>query len=95
MSELSNNDLNFMCLALEEAQRSPCKMKHGAIAVVKGHVIGRGYNHYRCNTRDGFVQDSCTCHAEIAAIRQAYHSADKSHTHFEHSIKVAQDTQVI
>lgn len=89
MSILTNNDLNFMQIALEEAQKSPCNMKHGAVAVVKGHIIGRGYNHYRCNTRDGFVRDSCTCHAEMAAIRQAYHSVCKDHSNYIHSIKVA------
>ncbi len=78
-----------MQMALEEAQHSPCKMKHGAIAVVKGRVIGKGFNHYRSNTRDGFVRDSCTCHAEMAALRQAFHRADKTHNYFEHSIKVA------
>ena len=89
MSYLTKNEQEFMHRALVEAQKSPCNMKHGAVAVVKGKVIGSGYNHYRCKTRDGLVKNSCTCHAEMAAIRQVLHQADKEHSYFEHSIKVA------
>ena len=86
---LSHQDEQYIQAALEEAQQSPCNMKHGAIAVASGKIIGRGYNHYRCQTRDGIVEHSCTCHAEMAAVRQVLHRVDNTHCHFRHSIKVA------
>ncbi len=89
MDYVTKQDQDFMQFAQDEALKSPCNMRHGAVAVVKGHIIGRGYNHYRSTTRDGLVRDSCTCHAEMAAIRQAFHQVDKSHGYFENSIKVA------
>jgi tRNA(Arg) A34 adenosine deaminase TadA len=89
MTYLTMHDENFMQIALNEAVKSPCNSQHGAVAVVKGNIIGRGYNHYRCNTRDGFVNNSCTCHAEMSAIRQAFHQVDKTHMYFMHAIKVA------
>ena len=88
---ISASEEQYMQLALDVAQKSPCNMKHGAVCVVKGRVVGRGYNHYRGQARDGFIQNSCTCHAEIAAVRNAYHQLDKSHDRVYHSIKVAKD----
>lgn len=92
MNSISQQDEHFIQAALVEAQNSPCNMKHGAVAVSGGKILGRGFNHYRCHTRDGIVGDSCTCHAEMAAIRQILRRVNHSHGHFEHSIKVAQDT---
>lgn len=89
MENLSNRDSNFISMAHEEAFKSPCYRRHGCVAVIQGRVVGRGHNHYRCNSSDGFVKNSCTCHAEMAAIRQLYHTHDHSHTHYLSSIKVA------
>lgn len=89
VNSLSHQDEQFIQAALDEAQQSPCNMKHGAIAVASGKIIGRGYNHYRSQSRDGIIQHSCTCHAEMAAIRQVLHSIDHTHGHYQHSIKVA------
>ena len=44
-------------------------MRHGCIAVMNGKVISRGHNHYRNYSRDGLINNTCTCHAEMAAIR--------------------------
>jgi deoxycytidylate deaminase len=89
MTELSNRDSKFLGMAHEEAYKSPCYRRHGCVAVIQGRVVGKGYNHYRCSTSDGFVQNSCTCHAEMSAIRQVYRSHEQTHTRYENSIKVA------
>ena len=69
---MSNTNLRYLDAAKMEAIKSPCLQKHGCIAVINGNILGKGHNHYRTNTRDGFVKNSCTCHAEMAALRDAY-----------------------
>ena len=89
MQDLSNRDFKFLGMAHDEAFKSPCYRRHGCVAVIQGRVVGKGYNHYRSSTSDGFVQNSCTCHAEMSAIRQLYHSREHSNNHYMTSIKVA------
>ena len=91
MNQFSNQDICFMQAALDEAHKSPCLMQHGAVAVSGGKIIGRGYNHYRSRTSDGIVQNSCTCHAEMAALRDVLRTHDTEHRHYLHAIKVAKD----
>ena len=67
---ISNKDHSFIQKAAEQASNSPCLMRHGCVAVMNGRVIGRGYNNYRCVSRDGFINNCMTCHAEIAALRE-------------------------
>ena len=69
---VSNRDIKFIHLAASEAKKSPCLMRHGAIATMNGKVVGKGYNHHRCQSKDGFIHHCVTCHAEIAALRQAH-----------------------
>ena len=69
---LSNKDNKFINLAASEAHNSPCLMRHGCIAVKNGKIIGRGYNNYRSSSKDGFINNCMTCHAEIAAIREVH-----------------------
>lgn len=69
---ISKRDAKLIQLAAQEAKQSPCLMKHGAVATMNGKVVGKGYNHYRCQSKDGFIHDCVTCHAEIAALRQAH-----------------------
>jgi tRNA(adenine34) deaminase len=60
------DDADWMRLALEEAQQALKQgdVPIGAIAVLKGEIIGRGYNRREAD------QDP-TAHAEMIAIRQA------------------------
>lgn len=67
---VSNRDQRFIQIAATEASRSKCLMRHGCVAVMNGRIIGRGYNNYRCHSNDGFIKNTMTCHAEIAALRQ-------------------------
>ena len=67
---VSNRDQRFIEIAANEARRSSCLMRHGCVAVLNGRIVGRGYNNYRCHSNDGFIKNTMTCHAEIAALRQ-------------------------
>ena len=69
---ISNKERSFIERAADEAANSPCLMRHGCVAVMNGRIVGKGYNNYRCRSRDGFINNTMTCHAEIAALRQAY-----------------------
>ena len=71
---ISNTDIRFISQATSQAMMSPVLMRHGAVAVVNGKVVGRGYNHYRTNSKDDFIQNTCTCHAEIACLRNMYYT---------------------
>ena len=87
---LSNTDHKFICNATEEALKSTVLMRHGAVAVANGKIVGRGHNHYRTSSKDCFINNTCTCHAEIAALRSMFYSYG-TNTHGKHSnsIKVA------
>ena len=84
LHNLSNNELAFINCALNEALKSPVLMRHGAVAVAHGKVLGRGYNHYRSYSQDNFISNTCTCHAEIASLRNMFHCYKK---HNANSIK--------
>lgn len=56
--------------AIWQAEKSPCVHKHGCVISGSGRIIGRGFNNYRTFSSDGMLENCCTCHAEIAAIRE-------------------------
>ena len=60
------NDLDYMRLALREAEKALAShdVPIGALAVYKGEIIGRG-----CNRRE--ADHDPTAHAEILALREA------------------------
>ena len=57
--------------AISQAELSPCFHKHGCVISGSGRIVGRGYNNYRTRSNDGLLANSCTCHAEVAAIRSS------------------------
>ena len=67
-------DLRYITHAAYEAEKSPVLMRHGAVAVVNGKIVGRGHNHYRSTSRDNFIKNTCTCHAEIACLRNMFYT---------------------
>ena len=81
---ISTSDMRFINCALNEAQKSPVLMRHGAVAVASGKIMGRGYNYYRTNSKDGFITNTCTCHAEIASLRSMFHTCT-TNTYGKHS----------
>ena len=74
MTELSASDHSFLSLASLEASKSNLQQRHGAVAVTNGKIRGRGYNSGRTQSSDGFINNTCSCHAEIAALRDMWHS---------------------
>lgn len=44
LPNLSNNEQSFINHALYEALKSPVLMRHGAVAVANGKIMGRGHN---------------------------------------------------
>ncbi len=87
MAELSKNDYKFLCLASLEASKSIQSQQHGAVAVINGKVCGRGYNSCRTKSSDGFINNTCSCHAEIAALRNMWHSFSTTGANLNNSCK--------
>lgn len=72
---LSSRDYDYLAEALLEAEKSQVLMRHGCVAVVNGRIRGRGHNSVnRTRSRDNFIKNTCSCHAEIACLRNLYHS---------------------
>ena len=71
---ISTKDIMFINSAANEAQKSPVLMRHGAVAVANGKIMGRGHNHYRTHSKDDFISNTCTCHAEIACLRNMFYT---------------------
>ena len=75
MTELSQRDYAYLSEALLEAEKSKVLMRHGCVAVVNGRIRGRGHNSVdRTSSRDNFIKNTCSCHAEIACMRDMYYS---------------------
>jgi len=74
MSVLSVSDQIYICQAAEESNKSTLLSRHGCVAVVNGKILGRGHNSARTQSYDGFIYNTCSCHAEMAALRNVFHS---------------------
>ena len=59
---MSVTDIKYISYATEEAMKSQVLMRHGAIAVTNGKIMGRGFNNYRTYSRDKFINNTCTLH---------------------------------
>ena len=57
---ISNKEDRFIQSAVEQAQLSPCLMRHGCVAVRNGRIVGKGFNNYRCKSKDGFIKNCMT-----------------------------------
>ena len=85
---LSRSDEAFVNIASNEAEKSSLLMKHGCVVVKNGKIVGRGYNNSRSTSSDNFISNSCSCHAEMAALRQFYHrSLTNTYGKYSDSIK--------
>lgn len=74
LKSISESDANYLSAAAHEATKSNLLSQHGCVAVVSGKILARGHNTLRTQSKDGFISNSCSCHAEIAALRNLYHS---------------------
>ena len=82
-NSLNNRDERFARFALEEANKSNMKHhQHGCIAVLGGQIIARGYNSDRTQSSDGFLKNTCSCHAEIDVMRKLEKRINKKSSSF-------------
>ena len=72
MACLTHTQQRFIIHAALESYNSDLVSKHGCIVVSKGKILGRVHNSSRTQSRDGFINNTCSCHAEIAAIRNVF-----------------------
>ena len=75
---ITNTDQRYLSLAANISRKSPVLMQHGCVAVTSGKITATGYNNYRTTSNDGFISNSCTCHAEVDALRKLYHSSSSN-----------------
>ena len=89
-SNISLKDQQFISAACKQAQKSTVAMRHGCVAVAGGKIIAGGSNNYRASSRDGFLENTCTCHAEISTLRKIHsHHSQNPKDNFRLSLKVA------
>ena len=72
MAILSATQYNFLSVAALESKKSDLMSCHGCVIVSNGKIIGRGHNSSRSQSSDGFICNTCSCHAEVAAIRNVF-----------------------
>ena len=72
---ITNTDERYLSLAAHISKKSPVLMQHGCIAVTAGKITATGFNNYRTTSNDGFIYDTCTCHAEVDVMRKLYHKS--------------------
>lgn len=71
---ISKRDQAYLSVASYLASQSKCRMKHGAVVVRGGRVLGVGVNKERNHpmiVSTNHIKDHCSVHAEIDAIRKA------------------------
>ncbi len=68
---LTNKDWKYIQQSVCVSLQSSMTMKHGCVLLRGNKVISTGYNHYRTKFRDDFIGTSCSCHAEMDALRNA------------------------
>lgn len=78
MCSLTLTEERFIIHAALESSKSDLVSRHGSVIVANGKILGRGHNSSRTQSRDGFIKNTCSCHAEIAAIRNVFHNCSKN-----------------
>ena len=74
LQTISASDQNYLSAAAHEATKSKLLQQHGCVAVVSGKILARGHNTSRTTSKDGFISNTCSCHAEMATLRSLYHT---------------------
>ena len=92
LNSISASDANYLSAAAEEAKKSTLLSQHGCVAVVNGKIMARGHNSLRTQSIDGFMSNSCSCHAEMDTLRKLYHSCcSNTYGKYGKQIKVARE----
>lgn len=71
---LSKKDVSFLNVARYFADMSEERMKHGAVLVKSGRVVGTGFNKFKNHPHvipTDLIKVHCSRHAEEVAIREA------------------------
>ena len=84
---VSATDQSFLSQAANEAEKSKLLSQHGCVAVANGKIVGRGHNSSRTQSQDGFICNTCSCHAEIAALREVHKHSSNTHGKYGVQIK--------
>jgi hypothetical protein len=50
-------------------------------------ISGKGCNSMRTRSNDGFIKNTCSCHAEIAALRNMWHNCTTTGSNLKGSCK--------
>ena len=70
---LSKKQEKIFAHSLDEAKKSNLLFKHGCVATYGGHIIASAYNtHKTYSSHDSFVDNQCSCHAEMGVLRKIY-----------------------
>jgi tRNA(Arg) A34 adenosine deaminase TadA len=78
LCKVNTRDERFAGIALREADKSNMyHHKHGCVAVMNGQIVARGYNSTRTQSSDGFLKNTCSCHAEIDVMRKLEKSLNR------------------
>jgi|AntAceMinimDraft_6_1070360.scaffolds.fasta_scaffold19678_3 deoxycytidylate deaminase len=86
---LSNKDFTFINKAIHASTKSTMMMRHGCVVVENNTIIGTGYNSYRTQFGDKFIKESCSCHAELHALREVMKQKSKKTSKKCGQLKVA------
>ncbi len=82
-SSCSSKDQRFAQAALIASERSTMKHhQHGCVAVMSGRIIARGWNTEQTWSSDGFLENTCSCHAEVHVLRQLNRMLNKKTSSF-------------
>lgn len=92
LSSISVSDANYLSYAAQEASKSKLLSQHGCVAVVNGRIMARGHNSLRTQSNDGFISNTCSCHAEMDTLRKLYHTCcSNTYGKYGKQIKVARE----
>ena len=75
---LTPTEDRYIIHAALESTKSDLVSRHGCVIIGNGKILGRGHNSSRTQSRDGFINNTCSCHAEIAAIRNVFQNYNEN-----------------
>lgn len=75
----TNKHERMASLAFNEASKSELLFQHGCVLSRGKKVISRGHNNHRTQCKEGLISNmSCSCHAEVDALRRVYNKRLRS-----------------
>ena len=77
MMKPTKKDYTMMERAIQMSHTSPMLMRIGCVIANGKKVAASGCNHYRTQYSDGITCETCSCHAEMDALRRLLHSTYK------------------